>query len=134
MLKRVITIVTLISFMFHIAGCYTSEAIPIFQMDKYRDEVFNIKSIETFEGKLYEFTSTEWHPSAKMIDSLIVGWIKEYSPNGLRLHEIKIPLSKIKTLNVEKFDAGNTCLFSVGSFAIVGIILLIKVFSSPWGN
>lgn len=130
MLKRAITIVTLIGFIFYLYGCSQSLEITKNQVEEYKD--YEIKSIVTNEDTEYKFEKTDLYPEPEINDSLLFGWVKEsFEKNVYTIKELKIPISQIRTLNVEKFDAEKTCLFSLLSLGVIVVIGLIWFLSTP---
>jgi len=111
--------VTLISFIFYLYGCYSSEEIKQEQIHKYKE--YEIKSVVTIEGEVLEFVSSKTHQPAYVTDSLIIGWIqKEEYP--ITLKKIQIPISQVKMVSINKFNLGTTCF--VPLLIVGGIVAL----------
>lgn len=121
MLKRTITIITLISFVFYLYGCSTTWEIPNDGKEEYKD--YDIKSVVTVEGKAYEFISSKNYNPAYISDSLVIGYVQEEKGNNLfSIRKIQIPISQVQTFYVDKFDFGKACF---GSLLIVGGIVAL---------
>ena len=116
--------ITLICFIFHLYGCSQSLEITKDQVEEYKD--YEIKSIVTNEDREYKFEKSDLYPEPEIKDSLLLGWVKEsFEKNVYIIKELKIPISQIKTLNVEKFDANKMGLIFILSIAAVVVMVLI---------
>ena len=132
MLKKAITLITLISFIIYLYGCSHSLGIPKEQVEEYKD--WEITGVTTIDGKHFKF---EKFPQSQIEDSLLVGWVKESNEKkSYTMKERRIPISQIQTVYVEKIDVTNSCLagfgITLGVLAIVFLIALATKESCPF--
>ena len=124
MLKNKVATVTLICFIFHLYGCSSTIEVTNDQTELFKDK--EIKSIVDIDGKVYEFVSSKWHSPAQLIDSLVVGWIKESAENGSGdFKKLIIPLSEVQKLYVLQVDESGTCLAGtiLGGAILIGYLI-----------
>ena len=134
MLKRTITIITLVSFVLYLYGCSSSSVVVVEfnnkQIDEYKDS--KIKSIVTTDNKIYEFDPKGVKPKPEIVDSLLIGWaIVTKFEDDYTLGEVKIPLSEIKALSLEELDVTKGILSIIGvTVGVVVVLILIWGISS----
>ena len=119
MLKRIITILTLLSFIFYVYGCYSISSLDVGEENIEYLKEDEITSVITKECELFEFVISESWPGPQITDSTLTGWIKTFQEDSsYKMKKILIPLSDIKTIYYEK---DNTLLYAG---LTVGIICL----------
>jgi len=126
MSSRIITIITLVSFVFYLYGCSTIEVVDLSknQIDEYKDS--EITSIVTYDNKVYEFDPKDIKPKPQIIDSLLTGWaISKQLSDSYILREVKVPVSEIKTLEIKESDVTNTLLLIGGVIGVLVAIFLL---------
>ena len=124
MLKNKIAIITLLCFVFHLYGCSSTVEVTRDQLELFKDK--EIKQIVTVNSEVYEFVSSKWHSPAQLIDSLVVGWIKESAENGSGdFKKLIIPLSEVQKLYVLQVDESGTCLAGtiLGGAILIGYLI-----------
>lgn len=131
MLKKAITLTTLISFIIYAIGC---SAIEVVQLNESRfDDVkdSNIVSVVTMDYKIYEFDTKGIKPKPEINDSVLIGWaVATKYKDDYTLREIKIPLNEIKSFSVEKVDAPMGILTTIG----VAVAIIFVTTSLYVGN
>lgn len=133
MLRKIISIITLISFVSYLCGCSSIEVVQLNEsnFDDYRDS--NIVSVVTKDNKIYEFDYTGVRPKPQIMDSLLVGWaISELESQSYKLKEVKVPVSEIKTYYIEEVDVLSGLLVIVGIISLVSILWVIGMSTSDW--
>lgn len=120
MSSRIITIITLVSFVLYLYGCSTIEVVDLSknQIDEYKNS--EITSIVTYDNKIYEFDTKGVKPKPQIIDSILIGWaISEQLNDSYKLQEVKIPITEIKSTEIQEVD------ILMGSLVTIGILALI---------
>lgn len=123
MFSKIITYVTLFCFVIYVYGCSSIEVVQLNEsnFDDFKDS--NIVSVVTKDNKLYEFDYTGVRPKPQIMDSLFVGWaISEQESQSYKLKEVKVPVSEISSMAIEKTDV------IMGGFVTIGILALIFYF------
>src|SRR3989304_10500736 len=122
MSRRIITIITLMSFTFYLYGCSTIEVVNPSEkgIGYYKDS--EITSVVTTDNKIYEFDLKGIKPKPQIIDSLLTGWaISKQLSDSYIIREVKVPVSEIKTLEIKESDVTNTLLLIGGVIGVLEI-------------
>lgn len=127
MLRKVISLVTLISFVLYLCGCSSIEVINLSErnVDEFKDS--EIISVVTNDYQVYEFETKGIKPKPQITDSLLIGWAKGPEHNNeYRVKEVQIAISGIKTLHIEETDETKTLLLIVGVIGVLAAIVLLS--------
>ena len=125
MFKKIITVLTLISFIVYLQGCYTYRQVPGEGIEQYYDG-YMIKKVVTIDGEIIEFAISNRITTGDGIfkrSSEIEGWkkpvLKDDRIEGfLKDGSFKtIPLSQVKMIYLYKFSA----------LKVVGLVVGISV-------
>ncbi len=131
MLKKAITLTTLISFIIYAIGCSAIEAVQLNESRFDDVEDSNIVSVVTMDYKIYEFDTKGIKPKPEINDSVLIGWVvSTQNKDDYTLREIKIPLNEIKSFSVEKVDAPMGILTTIG----VAVAIIFVTTSLYVGN
>lgn len=130
MLQRSITVFTLIIFILYLYGCSSIEVVQLNadNFDEIKDS--EIVSAATKDYYLYEFDLTGIKPKPQIMDSLLVGCaISERERESYKLKEVKIPISEIRSMEIEETAIIMGGLITIGSLAlIIGFPFVLMVF------
>jgi hypothetical protein len=71
MTKKIISLITLLSLIINLVGCYTYRQVPDERVEKYQGG-YTITKVVTLDGEVVNFLSLPWKPV--LTDSTIEGW------------------------------------------------------------
>lgn len=127
MLKKIISLATLICFISYLYGCSSIEVIQLSNSNFEDVKDSDIVSTVTKDNKIYEFETNGIKPKPQIAESVLVGWAKgpEYK-NEYRIKEVQIPISDIKALQVEVTDETKTLLLIGGVIGVLAAIVLLS--------
>lgn len=135
MLKKIISLVTLICFISYLYGCSSIEVIQLSNNSNFEDvKDSDIVSTVTKDNKIYEFETNGIKPKPQIAESVLVGWAKgpEYK-NEYRIKEVQIPISDIKALQVEVTDETKTLLLIGGVIGVLAAIVFLSFNNMNFG-
>lgn len=130
MVRRITIVLTLIGFLTNYFGCsfQTSHEISLEQFSNLND--YESVTVLTTDNQKYELDKSENIPGPEISDSLLTGWRKVYrSDNSFTLKEIKIPLSDIGALYIDKYEAVISAagtIIGVAAIYTLGFIILMS--------
>jgi hypothetical protein len=119
MLKKVAVLVTLVSFVASVPGCYSGRMIQRRELPNYLDH--RIRRVVTVDGEVIEF-STKGDQKAVVLEDAIVG----FAPRGSDDPEhgrLRVELENVRTVYVEKFDSMRGAL-TVAAISSAIVLLL----------
>jgi hypothetical protein len=123
MLRKVVVIITLVSFVF-LQACTTTLYMP---MDEFQHKTKSKKHIisgaETLDGQRYKFDITADNHAVIQADS-----IKAMLVDG---SVVNLPLSQVKTVYIERFSPGKTIGLTLGILGSVAVVLILAFINSP---
>ena len=123
-IKRIVSIVTLLCFTVCLAGCYTRCQIKREQLEQYPK--FTVAKVVTTNGEVVEFANKK--VKVAIIGDSLEGKLKD---GTLRT----IPLSQVEILYVSKFDKSRTLSWVISSSVIAVVaVTIVNGTASPFGS
>ncbi len=119
MIRKVISIVTLLSFILYLAGCHTTYSIPSETVKQHSE--YKIAKIVTISGEVIKL-STSNYPAAKVVDDRIEGFSWKGDP-------VSIPFSEVKDVYILKIDPVKTFFAVIGVTVLVGLAAFLIALS-----
>jgi hypothetical protein len=136
MLRKIISLATLICFIFYLCGCSSIEVVNLCEgnIDKYKDS--DIVASEMNANEIYEFETSDNKPKPEIRDSVLVGWaIGRQIGDSYEIKEAKIPISEIRTMWIKEPYEDMTDLLVCGGIIVLSVIVMIgfsKFVDSMW--
>lgn len=123
MLRKKISLLTLICFITYLYGCSSIEVVELndSNIEEFSDS--DIVAVVTKDNKIYEFETSGVKPKPQIADSVLKGWvIGEQFRDAYKIYEMKLQISELKTLQIKETDATKTLLL-MG--AVIGVLIAI---------
>jgi hypothetical protein len=125
MFKRTIMAFTLVCFVAYLQGCYSKRQIPREQLEQHPDS--HIAKVVTVDGEIFEFMTSPGR-RAQISENMIQGRLKDGT-------SIRIPLSQVKMVYIQRVDPAKSCLAGIGiSVLVVGGLFLIALAMYQFSN
>jgi len=118
--KKIISIITLLYFTVCLGGCYTRCQIKSEQLGQYHK--FTIVKVFTKDGEVVEFENMKGKVS--IIDDRIEGLLNDGTLK-------RIQISQVESLYITKFDKDRTISWVIGGSVIAGVIVSIVTSTTP---
>ena len=126
MLRKIISLVTLICFISYLYGCSSVEVVQLNESNIDEFDYSDIVSVVTKDNKIYEFETNGLKPKPQITDSVLKGWlINEQFQGSYKIHEVEIPVDQLKTLQIKETNATTTLLAIACIGALVGVVILL---------
>jgi len=128
-LTRTITVLTLVSFILYLYGCYSISTVElsINNLEEVQDS--EILAAVSTNYEIFQFERSDLKPKPRIVDSTLIGWTKTiHADKSYSLKEVHIPISNVKIISFEEKNV------AVG--LIVGVVglglLLYWILTAEW--